>query len=120
MRPREPANPALNTFSFPPYDLYDGVAFWLAGPQIHVGDAFMEAKGKSVKPSPVYGRGAPSASVTETLGGYGQKSLQPRFDHRSLSCMVGTLGVNAYASPCEYGNSYCQVNSQISTSFGIM
>ena len=89
---------AFNRFSPPAYSSFDviegspenNLAEWLSGPIVNTGGKFV------------------SAGNTGT-NSYSNNQHNSQFVN-SLSCMVGTLGVDAYVQACEYGNSYCQVD----------
>jgi hypothetical protein len=90
---------AFNTFSPPAYSSFNNddktpennLAEWLSGPIVHTGGKFVSA-----------GNSGDS---------YYNNANKYRNNHffNSLSCVVGTLGIDAYVQACEYGNSYCQV-----------
>jgi len=102
-RKKAPKSAAFNSFSAPSFSSMGGVdgipqnslAHWLSGPVVNTGGKWVSA-GQSM-----YSNGY----------GYGSTNLKThnnQFAH-TLSCMVGTLGVDAYMQACEYGNSYCQI-----------
>lgn len=102
-RKKAPKSAAFNSFSAPSFSTMDlnigspqnSLAYWLSGPVVHTGGKWVSA-GQSM-----YSNGY----------GYGSTNLKTHNNQyaQTLSCMVGTLGVDAYMQACEYGNSYCQV-----------
>jgi len=96
-RKEYPKSNAYNTFSPPAYSSFDvinsvpenNLAEYLTGPFVHTGGKFVSAGNTGAN-------------------NYYYNTHNSQFVN-SLSCMVGTIGVDAYVQACEYGNSYCQV-----------
>ena len=98
-----PKSAAFNSFSAPYFSSMDlnnsgplnSLAHWLSGPVVHTGGKWISA----------------GQSMFSNGYGYGSTNLKTHNNRyaQTLSCMVGTLGVDAYMQACEYGYSYCQV-----------
>jgi len=109
-------NPALNTFTEPRYTDTDfgSLAWNLNGPVVHSGGLFVSS---SVGQNRGVSRSYTSGYNTGYGSGYGGSNVGSDGGINggginkittSLSCMVGVFGKNAYATACEYGQSYCQ------------
>jgi hypothetical protein len=103
-------NSALNSFSFPPFSslsFFGGgtVGGFLTGPIVNSGGAFVSRGNRATG----YGSTPYASSAGYTKNNYyNGYPLENKFS-KSLSCVVGVFGVNAYVTACEYGNNYCQV-----------